>query len=135
MSQLLARFAVPLGLAAITLQSALYDVPGGYRAVMFDRFSGVRNEATSEGTHFLVPWLQRAILYDVRVKPRVSGGAWGVRRAGSAAAAGERIHGESSLVCRTCQWLAQPAAAYAAHEALHRPTNAGHAEHFDDDGL
>ncbi|PWO00241.1 putative prohibitin PHB1 [Tilletiopsis washingtonensis] len=70
MSQLLARFAVPLGLAAITLQSALYDVPGGYRAVMFDRFSGVRNEATSEGTHFLVPWLQRAILYDVRVKPR-----------------------------------------------------------------
>ena len=72
MSQLLARFAVPLGLAAITLQSALYDVPGGYRAVMFDRFSGVRNEATSEGTHFLVPWLQRAILYDVRVKPRVS---------------------------------------------------------------
>lgn len=77
MSQLLARFAVPLGLAAITLQSALYDVPGGYRAVMFDRFSGVRNEATSEGTHFLVPWLQRAILYDVRVKPRVSGGSAG----------------------------------------------------------
>lgn len=22
-----------------------------------------------EGTHFLVPWLQRAILYDVRIKP------------------------------------------------------------------
>lgn len=24
-----------------------------------------------EGTHFLVPWLQKAILYDVRIKPRV----------------------------------------------------------------
>jgi prohibitin 1 len=28
-------------------------------------------QATGEGTHFLVPWLQRAILYDVRIKPRV----------------------------------------------------------------
>ena len=38
---------------------------------MFDRFTGVQPNATSEGTHFLVPWLQRAILYDVRIKPRV----------------------------------------------------------------
>lgn len=37
---------------------------------MFDRFSGVKNEASGEGTHFLVPWLQKAILYDVRIKPR-----------------------------------------------------------------
>ncbi|KAG8922923.1 Prohibitin-1, subunit of the prohibitin complex (Phb1p-Phb2p) [Tulasnella sp. 418] len=37
---------------------------------MFDRFSGVKPEATNEGTHFLVPWLQRAILYDCRTKPR-----------------------------------------------------------------
>jgi prohibitin 1 len=37
---------------------------------MFDRFSGVRGTASGEGTHFLVPWLQRAILYDVRIKPR-----------------------------------------------------------------
>jgi prohibitin 1 len=27
-------------------------------------------QATGEGTHFLIPWLQRAILYDVRIKPR-----------------------------------------------------------------
>jgi len=37
---------------------------------MFDRFTGVKKEATGEGTHFLVPWLQRAILYDCRIKPR-----------------------------------------------------------------
>ena len=36
----------------------------------FDRFSGVKDKASGEGTHFLVPWLQRAILYDVRIKPR-----------------------------------------------------------------
>lgn len=54
----------------MALQASLYDVPGGYRAVMFDRFQGVKDIATSEGTHFLVPWLQKAILYDVRIKPR-----------------------------------------------------------------
>lgn len=64
------RLAVPLAIGAAAIQASIYDVPGGYRAVMFDRFSGVRNEASGEGTHFLVPWLQRAILYDVRIKPR-----------------------------------------------------------------
>lgn len=58
---------------------------------MFDRFSGVKDKvrdrglqllgclnprsypkASPEGTHFLVPWLQKAILYDCRIKPRVS---------------------------------------------------------------
>ena len=62
--------AVPLALGAAAIQASIYDVPGGYRAVMFDRFSGVRGTASGEGTHFLVPWLQRAILYDVRIKPR-----------------------------------------------------------------
>ena len=43
---------------------------GGHRAVIFDRVQGVKNESTGEGTHFLVPWLQRAVLFDVRTKPR-----------------------------------------------------------------
>src|SRR5260221_9426656 len=28
-------------------------------------------QASSEGTHFLVPWLQKAILFDVRTKPKI----------------------------------------------------------------
>ncbi|CED83735.1 polyadenylate-binding protein [Phaffia rhodozyma] len=67
---LASRLAVPAIFGAAIVQSSIYDVPGGYRAVMFDRFSGVKNEATGEGTHFMIPWLQRAILYDVRIKPR-----------------------------------------------------------------
>lgn len=47
---------------------ALAPVPGGHRAVIFDRLSGVRDKPAVEGTHLLVPWLQRAILYDVRIK-------------------------------------------------------------------
>ncbi len=49
-------------------QSALYDVRGGSRAVIFDRLSGVKKDVVQEGTHFLVPWLQKAIIYDVRTK-------------------------------------------------------------------
>ncbi|KAG1783716.1 band 7 family-domain-containing protein [Suillus placidus] len=68
--QAASRFLVPLGLAVAVAQASIYDVPGGFRAVMFDRFSGVKDKPTGEGTHFLVPWLQRAILYDCRIKPR-----------------------------------------------------------------
>lgn len=27
-------------------------------------------QVVNEGTHFLIPWLQKAIVYDVRTKPR-----------------------------------------------------------------
>ncbi|EJF66536.1 prohibitin [Dichomitus squalens LYAD-421 SS1] len=70
LSQLANRIIVPVAIAAATIQASIYDVPGGYRAVMFDRFSGVKDQASLEGTHFLVPWLQKAILYDCRIKPR-----------------------------------------------------------------
>lgn len=53
-----------------TAQNSIYDVKGGSRAVIFDRLSGVQKEVVGEGTHFLVPWLQKAILFDVRTKPR-----------------------------------------------------------------
>ncbi|KAF9270437.1 hypothetical protein L218DRAFT_969022 [Marasmius fiardii PR-910] len=69
-AQQASRLIVPLAVAAVGINASIYDVPGGYRAVMFDRFSGVKDVASGEGTHFLVPWLQRAILYDCRIKPR-----------------------------------------------------------------
>ena len=34
---------VPLAVGAGLLQASLYDVPGGFRAVMFDRFTGVKD--------------------------------------------------------------------------------------------
>ncbi|SCU94924.1 LAME_0F09956g1_1 [Lachancea meyersii CBS 8951] len=66
----LARIAIPLGLAASGLQYSMYDVKGGSRAVIFDRLSGVQQQVVGEGTHFLIPWLQKAVLYDVRTKPK-----------------------------------------------------------------
>ena len=45
-------------------------VDGGSRAVIFDRFTGVKNHVVGEGTHFLIPWVQKAIIYDIRSRPR-----------------------------------------------------------------
>lgn len=64
------RFAIPTALVFSLGSAAIYDVKGGTRAVIFDRLSGVRDTVANEGTHFLIPWLQRAIIYDVRTKPR-----------------------------------------------------------------
>lgn len=50
--------------------TALYNVNGGYRAVIFDRFTGVKDYVVGEGTHFLIPFVQRPITYDIRSRPR-----------------------------------------------------------------
>lgn len=65
------KTAIPAAVGFSLLRSSMYDVKGGNRAVIFDRLSGVRDTVVNEGTHFLVPWLQRAIIFDVRVKPRM----------------------------------------------------------------
>lgn len=67
------RWAVPAAIGFGVLQNSIYDVRGGTRAVIFDRLSGVRETVVNEGTHFLIPWLQRAIIFDVRTKPRTIG--------------------------------------------------------------
>ncbi|KAI1113903.1 putative prohibitin-1 [Nemania sp. NC0429] len=64
------RLAIPVFVGAGLLQSSIYDVRGGTRAVIFDRLQGVKETVVNEGTHFLVPWLQRSIIFDVRTKPR-----------------------------------------------------------------
>jgi len=64
----LAGSAVGLGIGATILASSLYNVDAGHRAVIYDRFQGVRNFVKGEGTHFLVPILQRPIIYDVRTR-------------------------------------------------------------------
>ena len=64
------RFAIPLAIGFSLAQASVYDVKGGSRAVIFDRLSGVKDDVVNEGTHFLIPWLQKSIIYDVRTKPR-----------------------------------------------------------------
>jgi prohibitin 1 len=61
-----------LGLAVVggVVNTALYNVDGGERAVIFDRFSGIKQTVIGEGTHFIIPWVQRPIIFDIRSRPR-----------------------------------------------------------------
>ena len=64
------QLGVGLALAGGVVNSALYNVDGGHRAVMFDRFRGVLPQVTGEGTHFMVPWVQKPIIFDIRSRPK-----------------------------------------------------------------
>ena len=49
----------------------LFNVEGGHRAVMYHRFGGVQERVRGEGTHIMIPWFQRPIIYYVRARPRI----------------------------------------------------------------
>ncbi|KAH9627147.1 hypothetical protein KSS87_018387 [Heliosperma pusillum] len=65
----IARSVIDVGIGAYVLNSSLYTVDGGEKAVLFDRFRGVLEETVGEGTHFLVPWLQKPYIFDIRTRP------------------------------------------------------------------
>ncbi|CAO2829817.1 unnamed protein product [Amaranthus hypochondriacus] len=65
----IAKAAFGLGLGLTAVSSSLYTVDGGEKAVLFDRFRGVLDETVGEGTHFLVPWLQKPFIFDIRTRP------------------------------------------------------------------
>jgi prohibitin 1 len=67
----LGRASGVLAVGAFTASQCLYNVDGGERAVMFDSLrGGIRDDVRGEGTHFLIPVIQRPIVIDVRTKPR-----------------------------------------------------------------
>ncbi|CAJ2638533.1 prohibitin mitochondrial-like [Trifolium pratense] len=64
-----ARAAFGLGVAATAVNSSIYTVDGGQRAVLFDRFRGILEQPIGEGTHFLIPWVQKPYIFDIRTRP------------------------------------------------------------------
>lgn len=67
----LIKYALPIGIGTVVVSNSLFNVDGGQRAVIFDRLSGVKRTVIGEGMHFVIPWLQRPIIYDVRTRPRI----------------------------------------------------------------
>lgn len=63
--------AIGLGLLGWAGQECLFDVDGGQRGVIWDRFSGVKKQVYGEGTHFRIPLVQYPTIFDVRLRPRV----------------------------------------------------------------
>ena len=52
------------------MNSALYNVDAGHRAVIFDLFRGVQDIVVGERIHFLIPWVQKPIIFDCPSRPR-----------------------------------------------------------------
>jgi hypothetical protein len=50
MAQFASRFAVPAGIALVAAQSSLVSVYGGQRAIIFDRFQGVKEQVSAKLT-------------------------------------------------------------------------------------
>jgi len=59
-----------LGGTAFVLDSCLFNVEPGHRALIFDRFQGITEKVKAEGTHFIVPGIQYPIFMDVRMRPK-----------------------------------------------------------------
>ncbi|XP_030378545.1 protein l(2)37Cc-like [Scaptodrosophila lebanonensis] len=64
------QLSLAVSLLGAVVKSSLFTVDSGHRAVIFDRFTGVRKQVVGEGTHFFLPWVQRPIIFDVRSQPR-----------------------------------------------------------------
>ncbi|KAL6055008.1 Prohibitin [Balamuthia mandrillaris] len=62
--------AAALGVVGYSINESMYTVDGGERALIFDKTrNGTREFVVGPGTHFLIPFLQYPIIYDVRTTP------------------------------------------------------------------
>lgn len=50
---------------------------GGFRGVIFNKLFGVKPVVYKEGTHFLIPFLEFPVIFDVRSRPRSIGSPTG----------------------------------------------------------
>lgn len=50
--------------------NCLYNVEAGHRSIKFNRIYGIGERVYAEGTHFVFPWLEHPIIFDVRSRPR-----------------------------------------------------------------
>ncbi|XP_024379118.1 prohibitin-1, mitochondrial [Physcomitrium patens] len=67
----LAKLVVIGGLGLYGAVNSLYNVEGGHRAIVFNRIVGVKDKVYPEGTHFMIPWFDRPVIYDVRARPNI----------------------------------------------------------------
>ncbi|CAF4228086.1 unnamed protein product, partial [Rotaria sordida] len=66
----LRRIGIGLAIAGGVINSMLYNIDDRHRDVIFDRFQGVKLDVIEEGTHFMISWLHRPIIFDIRARPR-----------------------------------------------------------------
>jgi regulator of protease activity HflC (stomatin/prohibitin superfamily) len=72
-----ALIGILVGIVLLWILKPWVTVPVGERAVVFSLSGGTRTGQLGEGTHLLVPFIQRAVFYDVRTQTyTMSGVSW-----------------------------------------------------------
>jgi len=66
----IAKLGIGLAATGAVVNTALYNVDAGCRGVIFDRIAGIKENVTGEGTHFLIPFIQKPIIFDCKARPR-----------------------------------------------------------------
>ncbi|CAF1023928.1 unnamed protein product [Rotaria sordida] len=69
-SNVLGRIDIGLGIGGGVINSILYNVDDDHRDIIFDRFQGVKLDVIEEGTHFMISWFHRPIIFDIRTRLR-----------------------------------------------------------------
>jgi len=60
-----------LGLAGYGLFHSMVTIQPGYKGVIYNRIGGLANKAElKEGLNFVIPWFQRAVVFDIRTRPQ-----------------------------------------------------------------
>ncbi len=60
-----------LGLGSYGLYHSMVTVQPGHRGVIYNRFGGLDDTSKlEEGLNFVIPWFQRAVVFDVRTRPQ-----------------------------------------------------------------
>ncbi|XP_072965992.1 prohibitin-1, mitochondrial-like [Typha angustifolia] len=67
----LVKVALIGGTVVYAALNSLYNVEGGHRAIVFNRIQGIKDKVYPEGTHLIIPWFERPIIYDVRARPHL----------------------------------------------------------------
>lgn len=62
---------VGLGLLSYGGYHSMYTIQPGHQGIVYNRIGGLDDRTVlREGLNFVVPWFQRAIVYDVRTRPQ-----------------------------------------------------------------
>jgi prohibitin 1 len=68
-----------LFVGSLVVNKMLFTVDGGQRALIFDRFSGIKPDIKGEGLHFIIPGIQWPIYMDIRTTPKLIGSKTGTK--------------------------------------------------------
>lgn len=73
------RLGIGLAVSGVVVSNCFFTVDGGEAAVLFDRFSGVKQKVYGEGWHPMIPFIQTPKIYEIRTRPQLIKSTTGTR--------------------------------------------------------